>query len=92
MCHPLPITSVDIDFAFFPDEHVLEIRAEVKTTAKTGVEMEALTAVQVAALTVYDMVKAIDRTLVLGPAYLLEKRGGKSGDYVRTEPLPRSCV
>jgi len=91
MCHPLPITSVDIDFAF-PEERVLEIRAEVKTTAKTGVEMEALTAVQVAALTVYDMVKAVDRTLVLGPAHLLEKRGGKSGDYKRTEPLPRTCV
>jgi len=88
MCHPLPITSVDIDFAFFLDERVLEIRAEVKTTAKTGVEMEALTAVQVSALTVYDMVKAVDRSLVLGPAYLLEKRGGKSGDYRRPDPLP----
>jgi len=57
----------------------------VTTTAPTGVEMEALTAVSVAALTVYDMCKALDKAMVIGPTYLVEKRGGKSGDFVRTE-------
>ncbi|HEY8341474.1 MAG TPA: cyclic pyranopterin monophosphate synthase MoaC [Calditerricola sp.] len=84
MCHPLPLTGIDIRFAF-PDERTLRIEAEVTTTAPTGVEMEALTAASVAALTVYDMCKALDKAMVIGPTYLVEKRGGKSGDFVRDE-------
>jgi len=84
MCHPLPLTGIDIRFAF-PDDRTLRIEAEVTTTAPTGVEMEALTAVSVAALTVYDMCKALDKAMVIGPTYLVEKRGGKSGDFVRDE-------
>lgn len=80
MCHPLPLTGVDIRFT---DNGVdtLRITAEVKTTGKTGVEMEALTAVSAAALTVYDMCKALQKDIVIGPIQLLIKTGGKSGDY-----------
>jgi cyclic pyranopterin monophosphate synthase len=80
MCHPLPLTGVNIQFA---DNGLdtLTITAEVKTTGKTGVEMEALTAVSAAALTVYDMCKALQKDMVIGPVKLLIKKGGKSGDY-----------
>ncbi|MFC4302434.1 cyclic pyranopterin monophosphate synthase MoaC [Cohnella boryungensis] len=81
MCHPLPLTGVDIRF----DDNgkdTLTITAEVKTTGKTGVEMEALTAVSAAALTVYDMCKALQKDMVIGSVSLLRKTGGKSGDYV----------
>lgn len=81
LCHPLAISKVTIDFE--TDESVPGIRVTglVKTTGKTGVEMEALTAVSVACLTIYDMAKAVDKGMVIGPVRLLEKTGGKSGDY-----------
>ncbi|MFN8507346.1 MAG: cyclic pyranopterin monophosphate synthase MoaC [Dehalococcoidia bacterium] len=80
MCHPLPITGVILDLA--PEgEDTLRITARVKTTGKTGVEMEALTAVSVAALTVYDMCKAVDRGMRIEGIRLLEKLGGKSGHW-----------
>lgn len=80
MCHPLPLTGVNIQFSD-NGEDTLTITAEVKTTGKTGVEMEALTAVSAAALTVYDMCKALQKDMVIGPIQLLVKTGGKSGDY-----------
>ncbi|ASJ55048.1 molybdenum cofactor biosynthesis protein C [Brevibacillus formosus] len=84
MCHPLPLTGIDIQFAF-GDETTLAITGTVKTTGKTGVEMEALTAVSVAALTVYDMCKAMDKEMIIGPTSLQSKTGGKSGDFHRGE-------
>ena len=80
MCHPLPIAGVVVDIAPSGDT-ALRIEAMVKTTGKTGVEMEALTAVSVAALTIYDMCKAVDRGMRLDGIRLLEKRGGKSGEW-----------
>ena len=80
MCHPLPVTGVTVDLEAAGDDR-LRIQARVKTTGKTGVEMEALTSVTVAALTVYDMCKAVDRGIRIEGVRLLEKRGGKSGDY-----------
>jgi cyclic pyranopterin phosphate synthase len=81
LCHPVPLTSVAIEFATDAAASAVECRATVECTARTGVEMEALTAVNVALLTIYDMAKAVDRGMVLGEIRLLEKRGGKSGDY-----------
>lgn len=80
MCHPLPLTGVNITFGD-NGKDTLFITAEVKTTGKTGVEMEALTAVSAAALTVYDMCKALQKDMVIGPVQLLLKTGGKNGDY-----------
>lgn len=80
MCHPLPVTGVTVDLEPAGDDR-LRIRAKVKTTGKTGVEMEALTSVTVAALTVYDMCKAIDRGIRIEGVRLLEKSGGKSGEW-----------
>ncbi|MDF2923135.1 MAG: moaC [Paenibacillaceae bacterium] len=82
LCHPLALTGVDITFSDNSNDE-LYIEATVKITGKTGVEMEALTAVSAAALTVYDMCKAVDRAMEIGPTRLMEKRGGKSGDYER---------
>jgi len=82
MCHPIPITGVDISFEEKGDETIF-VEASVKTTGVTGVEMEALTAVTVAQLTIYDMCKAIDKGMVLGETYLVAKSGGKSGDFTR---------
>lgn len=84
LCHPLALSSVRIDFHADTTAGHLEIRATVGVTGTTGVEMEALTAVSVAALTIYDMCKAIDRSMTLGEIRLLEKRGGKSGEWVRS--------
>ncbi len=88
LCHPLPLDSIRIDFSWVDaddgEERLLRIEAEAAVTAKTGVEMEALTAVSVAALTIYDMVKAIDRGMTIEGIRLLEKRGGKSGHWRRT--------
>ncbi|PLX93630.1 MAG: cyclic pyranopterin monophosphate synthase MoaC [Desulfuromonas sp.] len=81
LCHPLLLSAVSVEFAPFPEEGRVEIEATVKVTGTTGVEMEALTAVSVAALTVYDMCKAIDKEMVLGGIHLLEKEGGKSGHF-----------
>lgn len=80
MCHPLPLTGINIHFTD-NDHNELYIEATVKTTGKTGVEMEALTAVSAAALTVYDMCKALQKDMVIGPTLLESKTGGKSGDY-----------
>jgi cyclic pyranopterin phosphate synthase len=81
LCHPLPLTSIDVDLS--PNRQGYLIEARVRTSAQTGVEMEALAAVSVAALTVYDMVKAVDRSMVISEICLIEKRGGRSGHYVR---------
>ena len=82
LCHPVPLTSVNVDFTLHKKGSRIECRATVECTARTGVEMEALTAVQVALLTIYDMCKAVDRGMTMEGIRLLEKRGGKSGDYV----------
>jgi cyclic pyranopterin monophosphate synthase len=84
LAHPLPLESVKIEF--FPDIErcLIEVEARVKVTAKTGVEMEALTAVSVASLTIYDMVKAVDRGMVISEIRLMEKSGGRSGHFVRS--------
>lgn len=82
MCHPLGITGADLAFEIVAPG-TIEIEATVKVTGKTGVEMEALTAVSVAALTIYDMCKAIDKRMVIGEIRLMEKMGGKSGHFVR---------
>ena len=82
MCHPLPIDQVRVDIQPQGREQLC-IQAEVRCTYHTGVEMEALTACSIAALTVYDMCKAVDRAMVIGPILLLEKSGGKSGDFIR---------
>ena len=81
LCLPLPLTHVSVDLT--PSKSGYAIEARVRTSAQTGVEMEALTAVAVAALTVYDMVKAVDKDMVIGDICLVEKSGGKSGRYVR---------
>ena len=81
LCHPLPLSSVQVDLA--PTARGYTIEACVRTTAQTGVEMEALTAVAVAALTIYDMVKAVDKTMVIGDVRLVFKSGGRSGTYRR---------
>jgi len=82
LCHPLPLDSVRVDLV--PDgDRTLRIEAEVSVSARTGVEMEALTAVSIAALTVYDMIKSIDREPTIGPIRLEAKSGGKSGDFRR---------
>ncbi len=83
LAHPLLIDKAGIDFIFHDEECSIEIVATVSITGKTGVEMEALTAVSVAALTVYDMCKAVDKGMVIGDIRLLKKSGGKSGSYVR---------
>jgi cyclic pyranopterin phosphate synthase len=83
MCHPLNITSVEMEFVPNKKASQIEVRAQVKITGKTGVEMEALVAVSVACLTVYDMCKAIDRGITISDIKLLRKSGGKSGRYVR---------
>ena len=86
LCHPLPLTSAKIDFEFV-DVNTLKIVAETKTTYATGVEMEALTAASVAALTIYDMCKAVDRAMVIGEIKLEKKSGGRSGEFNREEVL-----
>ena len=83
LCHPLPLSLVEVDLRERPDGY--DIEAVARTTAQTGVEMEALTAVAAAALTVYDMVKAVDKTMVIGEIRLMRKTGGRSGEY-RREP------
>ncbi len=81
LCHPLQLTSVELDLSLDPERNAVDITATCKLTGKTGVEMEALTAVSVAALTVYDMCKAVDRAMHIGDVRLLHKSGGKSGTY-----------
>jgi cyclic pyranopterin monophosphate synthase len=81
LCHPLPLTHVSVELT--PTRRGYRIEARVRTNAQTGVEMEALTAVSVAALTIYDMVKAVDKEMVIGDISLIEKTGGRSGRYRR---------
>lgn len=85
MCHPLMLTGVNIDFALEDDPSRVEIRATVSCNGETGVEMEALTAVSVAALTIYDMCKAVQKDMQITNIRLLRKSGGKSGDYIAEE-------
>lgn len=82
MCHPINIAGVDISFSEEGNDRI-NIEATVKTTGVTGVEMEALTAVSIAMLTIYDMCKAVDKGMVIGETYLVSKAGGKSGNYLR---------
>ncbi|MDX1709988.1 MAG: cyclic pyranopterin monophosphate synthase MoaC [Rhodovibrionaceae bacterium] len=81
LCHPLALTSVKVDLTLAPERNAVEITATCKITGKTGVEMEALTAASVAALTVYDMCKAVDKAMTIGEVRLIHKSGGKSGTY-----------
>ncbi len=90
LCHPLPLDAVTVDFSF-PGAETLAIEAEVRCTARTGVEMEALTAVCVAALTIYDMCKSVDRGMTIGAVRLEEKSGGRSEHFV-SEQEPRRVV
>ena len=84
LCHPLTLTSIRVELVIAADTPRVEIQAEVQTVGRTGVEMEALTAVSVAALTVYDMCKAVDREMVIADVRLIKKTGGKSGDFIAT--------
>lgn len=85
LCHPLPLTAVEVDLTTDADHHCVHCTARAETRGRTGVEMEAITAVQVALLTVYDMCKAMDRGMTIAAVQLLEKRGGKSGDWRRDD-------
>jgi cyclic pyranopterin phosphate synthase len=82
LCHPIPISSIQVELSLDDDRSCVSIEARAHTTGKTGVEMEALTAVSTAALTVYDMAKAVDRTMHIENIRLVEKRGGQSGDLI----------
>jgi len=84
LCHPLPLSGVEVTLEPDPAKACVSIESRVRVTARTGVEMEALTAVAVAGLTLYDMCKAIDRDMTIGAVRLMEKRGGRSGVYRRT--------
>jgi cyclic pyranopterin phosphate synthase len=83
LCHPLAITAADVAFCFNDEQCTIDVEATVSITGRTGVEMEALTAVSVAALTIYDMCKAVDKAMVITDIRLLQKSGGKSGLFVR---------
>jgi cyclic pyranopterin phosphate synthase len=83
LCHPIPITSVEIEFEIDLEQSIIKIITKVKTSAQTGIEMEALTATSVAALTIYDMCKAIDKEMVIDEIKLVYKAGGKSGEFIR---------
>lgn len=83
LCHPLNITSVSVDFGVDEKKNMIRLEAKVGCTGQTGVEMEALTAVSVAALTIYDMCKAVDKGMIISDIMLMEKRGGKSGEWKR---------
>lgn len=85
LCHPLALTAVRVDLSINEAEHRVEIEAEVQTVGRTGVEMEALTAVSVAGLTVYDMCKSVDREMEISDIRLVKKTGGKSGTFIREE-------
>lgn len=83
LCHPLAITHIDVEYDFDDSEHIVKITATVRTKGQTGVEMEAMTCASVVGLTIYDMCKAVDKGIELGPFYLVQKSGGKSGTYTR---------
>jgi cyclic pyranopterin monophosphate synthase len=88
LCHPLPLTKVSVDLEPDPSLPGIRVRALAKVLGQTGVEMEALTAVSIACLTIYDMLKAVDRSMRIERIALLRKSGGKSGDFSREEALP----
>jgi cyclic pyranopterin phosphate synthase len=88
LCHPLPLHDVDVQLTLDPNLPGVRVEATSQTVARTGVEMEALTAVSVALLTIYDMAKAIDKDMVIGDIVLLAKTGGKSGPYSRLDGTP----
>lgn len=90
MCHILPITKCSIDFEMNPEERAVYCYCTVRVTGKTGVEMEALTGVSVALLTIYDMCKALDKSMEIGEIYLCHKIGGKSGEIVNPRPEKRA--
>ena len=85
LCHPLALTHINVDFELFPEEKKADIKVTVENYGKTGVEMEALTAASVGLLTVYDMLKAVDKGMVIQNVQLLKKSGGKSGDFKRVK-------
>jgi cyclic pyranopterin phosphate synthase len=85
LCHPLMLTHIDVKVEFIEEPPGVEITAQVKATGKTGVEMEALTAVSIAALTIYDMIKAIEKSARISDIHLVEKHGGASGDFFSDE-------
>jgi len=85
LCHPLPVTSITIEFALDEAASAVDIKSTVKTVGQTGVEMEALVAASVAALTIYDMCKAADREMIISDIKLLRKSGGKSGVFIRSD-------
>ena len=85
MCHNILLTNAKIEFSFDDDGNKIFIKSTVKTTGKTGVEMEALTMVSIAGLTIYDMCKSMDKSMVIGEIRLVEKHGGKSGDWIKNE-------
>ncbi len=85
LCHPLALTGVDVDFEIDRPRSQVRILTEARTVGPTGVEMEALAAASVAALTIYDMCKAVDKEMIISDIMLLEKRGGKSGTFIRTK-------
>lgn len=83
LCHPIGLSGVDVEVVPEPDEGRIHVTAAARVTGQTGVEMEALSAVSAALLTVYDMLKAVDRSMEIGPIWLVEKSGGRSGDWKR---------
>ncbi len=85
LCHPVPITKIGVDLSLDEDANAIRIQAYARTIGKTGIEMEVLTAVSITALTIYDMAKAVDRTMRISDIRLLEKRGGIHGDYIAEE-------
>jgi molybdenum cofactor biosynthesis protein MoaC len=87
LCHPLALTHVAVELSLEPSQHLVHVRATVETQGKTGVEMEALVAASAAALTIYDMLKASDRAMSIGPTRLVHKSGGASGDYTNATPV-----
>ena len=92
LCHPLPLSGVEVEFIPEPGEWAVDIRVKVSTRARTGVEMEALTAAAVAALTIYDMCKAVDRGLRITGLMLMAKSGGASGEYHRDAAAPENTL
>jgi cyclic pyranopterin phosphate synthase len=87
LCHPLEVTAIEVNLEIDRNKSQIIIQSEVKNRGRTGVEMEALTAVSIAALTIYDMCKAVDKKIIIGNIILLEKSGGKSGTFIRETPI-----
>jgi cyclic pyranopterin monophosphate synthase len=90
LCHPLELTGIDINLEIDHKNSQIVIEAQVQIAGKTGVEMEALTAVSIAALTIYDMCKAVNKKIIISDIMLLEKSGGKSGTFIREIPIPKA--